>query len=235
MVNNTNESRVLNLIRAKIQNKTGKPPVGSVEMRLLDEDKARRAKRARMECPFFNDGLCGNLRIRCGEREQLGNPETEKQKNTPHRCNYSPDVSKEDINILVIDDEPLIIDLCYEYFSNMGIERNRIIQAETLEDGYRVLREMKDNSKMVHLVLCDIKLKDKSGYDIVSYITERNMNSRIMLMSAYTSVDDRPDNYLGDEEIIEGEKVVGAVLRKAFRYSELLSCVEKNLPGLIQG
>jgi CheY-like chemotaxis protein len=195
--------------------------------RLETENKVRRIKRLGQACPFAQEGMCGRMDIRCGERQQYACPEDEDNRRLPHKCHYQPIVKLTDFNILVVDDEPMIGELCSEFFEAAGVERDNIDRAESVAEAQEVLKQGKITGKQYCIVMTDVKMKDATGYQLVNHLVERNFNSRILLMSGYVDEKDFPPNYMGDKEIVSGRKVVTQFFRKPINFMDFTSVIRK--------
>jgi CheY-like chemotaxis protein len=196
--------------------------------RVNAENVVRKIKRAGKKCPHEMDGLCNRIEIRCGERQQFSLPEDMETKHLPHKCNYQPKVRLNEFNVLVVDDEKTVLDLCAEFFEAMGIPKARIEKAESVEGARDILNQGKILNKQYCVVLSDIKLKKDTGFQLVNHLVERNFNSRILLMSGFVDESDFPRHYLGDKEIIPGKKVVSCFFKKPITFSDFTNSI-KNI------
>ena len=195
--------------------------------RLETENRVRRVKRAGEKCPFAGEGLCTRVDIRCGERQQYACPEDEENRRMPHRCLYRPWMPLSEFNILVVDDEPMISELCSEFFEAAGVPRDSIDRAESVEEAQEVLRQGKIAGKQYCIVMSDVKMKGDSGYQLVNHLVERNFNSRILLMSGYTEEKDLPPHYVGDAEIIPDKRVVFHFFKKPINFTDFTAVIRK--------
>lgn len=84
-------------------------------------------------------------------------------------------------SILVVDDELLIRDLLYDFFSSQGWD---ITVAENGQKALEVLR-----AKDVDLVLSDIKMPELDGLGLASRVRESYPDLPVILMTGYPSVD----------------------------------------------
>lgn len=99
---------------------------------------------------------------------------------------------------------------------------------EVLQDvGYRVrgARSVKKANKRLKrhqfdLVLTDLHIGDKSGFDVIQIATQKRPNAKIMMMSAQA-----------DPELVEQGLASGAArfISKPFRLNELLNAIEDLL------
>ncbi|HUV30165.1 MAG TPA: response regulator [Acidobacteriota bacterium] len=84
-------------------------------------------------------------------------------------------------SILVVDDELLIRDLLYDFFSGQGWD---ISVAENGERALDILRGRK-----VDLVLTDIKMPEMDGLTLTSRVHETYPGIPVVVMTGYPSVD----------------------------------------------
>ncbi|MFQ5498228.1 MAG: response regulator [Candidatus Zixiibacteriota bacterium] len=84
-------------------------------------------------------------------------------------------------SILVVDDELLIRDLLYDFFSGQGWD------ISIAENGGRALDIL--DSKPVDLVLTDIKMPDMDGLALTSQVKEQFPKIPVVLMTGYPSID----------------------------------------------
>lgn len=84
-------------------------------------------------------------------------------------------------SILVVDDELLIRDLLYDFFSGQGWE---IAVAENGEKALEILKQ-----KKVDLVLSDIKMPEMDGLTLTSHVKESYPELPIVLMTGFPSVE----------------------------------------------
>jgi CheY-like chemotaxis protein len=215
------ENSVPDAITSLIQNKLA---VRQLEMEMFDrvktENDVRRFKRMGKSCPFEHGGICGSVVIRCGERQQYSIPESHTEKRLPHRCNFVPKLRKEQLHILVVDDDSVIREMCIDFLHVAGFDSSQIETSQSTEDAIDALKVAKIQNKPYHLVISDIKMGGASGYHLVNHIVERNFNARILLISAFTDGKDAPNNYLGNAEILPGKKVVNYFMRKPVQLSD---------------
>ena len=84
-------------------------------------------------------------------------------------------------SILVVDDELLIRDLLYDFFTSQGWD------ISVAEDGEKALQIMK--ARKFDLVLTDIKMPEMDGLTLTSHVKQTNPNLPILLMTGFPSVD----------------------------------------------
>ncbi|MBD3402659.1 response regulator [candidate division GN15 bacterium] len=84
-------------------------------------------------------------------------------------------------SIMVVDDELLIRDLLYDFFTGQGWS---ITVAESGEKALELLRD-----KPVDLVLTDIKMPEMDGLQLAAELKESHPDLPIVVMTGYPSVD----------------------------------------------
>lgn len=84
-------------------------------------------------------------------------------------------------SILVVDDELLIRDLLYDFFSGQGWK------VAIAENAHRALEIMSEQE--IDLVLSDIKMPGMDGLELTSQLHETYPEMPVVLMTGYPSVD----------------------------------------------
>ncbi|UCC43328.1 MAG: response regulator [Candidatus Zixiibacteriota bacterium] len=84
-------------------------------------------------------------------------------------------------SILVVDDELLIRDLLYDFFSGQGWQ---ISVADNAGKALEILRD-----KKIDLVLTDIKMPEMDGLDLAGRVQADYPQIPVVLMTGYPSVD----------------------------------------------
>jgi DNA-binding NtrC family response regulator len=121
-------------------------------------------------------------------------------------------VDRKDIRILVVDDEPSMADSLKQNLAEEGYT------VDTAPSGADAI-ELFDRGAH-HLVLCDVKLPDMDGMEIVKHIKDASPATEVIVMTGYGTV----------ERAIEATKA-GAFwfLQKPFDFEVLQPLVEKAL------
>jgi DNA-binding NtrC family response regulator len=121
-------------------------------------------------------------------------------------------VDRKDIRILVVDDEPTMADSLKQNLAEEGYT------VDTAQAGADAI-ELFDRAAH-HLVLCDVKLPDMDGMEIVKHIKDASPATEVIVMTGYGTV----------ERAIEATKA-GAFwfLQKPFDFEVLQPLVEKAL------
>lgn len=84
-------------------------------------------------------------------------------------------------SILVVDDELLIRDLLYDFFTGQGWS------ISVAENGERALEIL--NSKKIDLVLTDIKMPEMDGLALTEELRQSRPDLPVVLMTGFPSVD----------------------------------------------
>lgn len=84
-------------------------------------------------------------------------------------------------SILVVDDELLIRDLLYDFFSNQGWS---VAVADSGDKALEITR-----TKSFDVVLTDIRMGDMDGLTLAARVRELNPKLPVLLMTGYPSVD----------------------------------------------
>ncbi len=84
-------------------------------------------------------------------------------------------------SLLVVDDELLIRDLLYDFFSEQGWS---IAVAENGEKALDILK-----SRKIDLILSDIKMPEMDGLELTARVHEQYPQIPVVLMTGYPSVD----------------------------------------------
>lgn len=114
--------------------------------------------------------------------------------------------------ILVIDDEPLIRELLYEFLTGLGYS---VLLAENGEKAIKLSAD-----RQIKLALVDFKLPDMDGLEVVNRICQQNPSLVNIIVTAY------PTKQIKTQAQNQG---IYAYLTKPFRLPELQSLIEKAL------
>ncbi len=83
--------------------------------------------------------------------------------------------------ILVVDDELLIRDLLYDFFTNQGWE------ISIAEDGQKAIDFLKNRE--YDIILTDLKMPDMNGMDLTGRIRSLHSDLPVIIMTGYPSLD----------------------------------------------
>lgn len=115
-------------------------------------------------------------------------------------------------SILVVDDELLIRDLLYDFFTQQGWD---IAIAESGEKALEILRD-----KKVDLMLTDLRMPAMDGMTLTSQVREDYPDIPVVIMTGYPSVDSAVDALR--------QRVADYVI-KPFNINKLYKTIEANL------
>ena len=85
--------------------------------------------------------------------------------------------------ILLVDDEPLILDIFKSFFS---IYNYKISTSNTSEDALEKIRK-----KNFDTIICDLMLDQYDGFQILDSAKKRNINSTCILVTASPNANDK--------------------------------------------
>ncbi len=115
-------------------------------------------------------------------------------------------------SILVVDDELLIRDLLYDFFSGQGW------QITVAENGAKALEVLR--AKKVDLVLTDLRMPEMDGMDLTSRVRESYPEMPVVIMTGYPSV---------ESAVAALRSRVADYVTKPFNINELYKTVESHL------
>jgi signal transduction histidine kinase/CheY-like chemotaxis protein len=121
--------------------------------------------------------------------------------------------------ILVIDDEPDILELCKDLLSSLGYE---VLTAGSGAEGTAIYLE---KSRDISLVLLDLIMPKMGGEAVFKALKAHRPDVKVLLSSGYT-----PDGYEGIDSLI-AEGVAGFV-SKPFSRKAIAEAIRKALPSL---
>ena len=113
---------------------------------------------------------------------------------------------------LVVDDELLIRDLLYDFFSGQGW------QISVAENGEKALDILQDKS--IDLVLTDIKMPEMDGLTLTSHMKEKFPSIPVVVMTGYPSI---------DTAIQAIRSKVADYIVKPFNINQLYKVIEEQL------
>ena len=116
--------------------------------------------------------------------------------------------------ILVVDDEPMVLDLCKSVLSLGGYT---VLGAK---GGEEALKMFHASGKEIQLALLDVMMPGINGYELGKQIQDASPHTKIVLMSGY---------HPSDVAKITGEEMAYAIIWKPFRAESLLRMIENVL------
>jgi CheY-like chemotaxis protein len=191
------------------------------------EDRVRRSKRAGLECPYKDEnGQCTSLFIRCGDRLQFSMRENGQERAFFHKCTYDWRVRGN--QVLIIDDDQTMLDFCASAFSLfMSFDKTRIRTASSVGQAIDILMRSKIEGGKFGLVITDILMPGRSGYDLVNELYDRNFDVEVVLMKEEREIAPFPAGYRGAAEVLPNRPFVSGILVKPFHSEKLVMEVEK--------
>jgi PAS domain S-box-containing protein len=137
---------------------------------------------------------------------------------------------KEQPWILVVDDEPLILNLITDILSTEGY------QVETADDGKQALRALQDHP--FDLVLTDMMMPDMSGLELVQYLRVHHAGTLAIVFTGFANYQDAVEAVkLGAFDYLPKPvqpEILRHAIRKALEYQRL-SKAQKDLETVFQG
>lgn len=85
----------------------------------------------------------------------------------------------EDLDILVIDDDPFILDIIALSLNNIGIDR-----ISTATNGREALALLDSPDTGFNLLLCDLNMPEMDGVELLRHIADRQYTGNIIILSA---------------------------------------------------
>ncbi|MBN1127857.1 MAG: response regulator [Chitinispirillaceae bacterium] len=191
------------------------------------EDLVRRSKRAGTACPFRDDnGQCTALAIRCGDRLQFSMRESGSEQRFLHKCTY--DWRVRGGRVLIVDDEEKMRAFCASSFALfMRIDESRIASASSVDQAIDLLGRSKIDGNKFGLVIADIRMPGRDGYDLVNELYDRNFDVEIVLMKEAHEEVRIPAGYRGSVEVLPDRPFVSGILIKPFHSDALVMEVRK--------
>ncbi|KAB8125673.1 response regulator [Gracilibacillus oryzae] len=85
------------------------------------------------------------------------------------------------MNILLVDDESFVLDYLEDCIHELDLDIDFIYRADCVEDAYDLLTE-----NDIPLLITDIRMPEKSGFDLLHLIQSDNLSPKIILLSGYS-------------------------------------------------
>jgi DNA-binding NtrC family response regulator len=115
-----------------------------------------------------------------------------------------------DIEVMVIDDEPIVCERLQDYLEKKGI------YVESFNESRRALERMEEKS--FDVIVSDLKMDGPNGMDVLKAVKENSYHSEVILITGYGSfVDVRDAEVLGAYDFIS----------KPFQMSEIFKLIRK--------
>ncbi|RMH70915.1 MAG: response regulator [Gemmatimonadetes bacterium] len=116
--------------------------------------------------------------------------------------------------ILIVDDEPAILRLCYDSIMKRGYV------ALTAESGPAALALMKDPQTTVDLVITDFMMPNMNGVEFMTALHQIKPNVPVIVMTAHHTL---------DKTMMSMAKGAFDYIRKPFRVSALIQLIDRAL------
>jgi DNA-binding NtrC family response regulator len=117
---------------------------------------------------------------------------------------------KKAIEVLVLDDEPIVCERLESYLAKKGME------VETFQDSTLALKRLEE--KQFDVVVTDLKMDGPTGMDVLRTIREREYPTEVIIITGYATIEKtREADYIGVFEFIA----------KPFQLSVMQKLVEK--------
>lgn len=115
-------------------------------------------------------------------------------------------------SLLIVDDDLNLCQVLKEELNEVGYDADFVI------DGDRALKFLELNS--VDLILLDLKMPGKNGFDVLKELQERKINVKIIVLTAYADV----------KSAIESARMgANDFISKPYDFDELLITIRKVL------
>lgn len=124
----------------------------------------------------------------------------------------NPEMQSEKVEILVVDDELLIRDLLYDFFTSQNY------MVHLAENGRKAL-DMIDNINF-QIAIIDLKMPEVDGIQVTSVLYQKRPHVPVIIMTAYPSLDSAIESI---------RKGVYDYIIKPFKMFDLLKIVEKGI------
>jgi DNA-binding NtrC family response regulator len=117
---------------------------------------------------------------------------------------------KQEIEIMVLDDEPIVCERLQNYLEKKGMS------VETFNESQKALDRLKE--KKFDVIVTDLKMEGPTGMDVLLAVKRLEYDSEVILITGY-----------GTGETIRGAEAVGAFeyVDKPFRMSDMHNLVKK--------
>lgn len=124
----------------------------------------------------------------------------------------NPEMQSEKVEILVVDDELLIRDLLYDFFTSQNYT------VHLAENGRKAL-DMIDNINF-QIAIIDLKMPEVDGIQVTSVLYQKKPHVPVIIMTAYPSLDSAIESI---------RKGVYDYIIKPFKIFDLLKIVKKGI------
>jgi DNA-binding NtrC family response regulator len=117
---------------------------------------------------------------------------------------------REQIKVLVLDDEQIVCERLQDYFEKKGI------YVETFNESQKALERLKE--KTFDVIVTDLKMQGPTGIDVLVAVKKESYKSEVIIITGYGSFETfREAEYVGAFDFIA----------KPFQMSEIYNLVKK--------
>jgi CheY-like chemotaxis protein len=116
------------------------------------------------------------------------------------------------VKVLVIDDEPVIVESVVRLCSSEGLDVDSALDAQ------EALKKIERNT--YELIITDIMMPEMDGFQFLSTIRQRNIQTPVIITTGYSTVENAVKSL--SEGAID-------FLPKPFTFEELISCTQRGL------
>ncbi len=141
-------------------------------------------------------------------------PATESTTKSVEKKVASPDLIHGDSTILIVDDEPMVLEVGRLILKKLGY---RVL---TCAAGKEALEMIRSKASEINLVLLDIKLPDMNGADVLKVIKDQYSGLKVVICSGYALID-------SDQDFLA--TAADDFIQKPFSMSELSAMVGRLL------
>ena len=85
-------------------------------------------------------------------------------------------------SILIVDDDPLVLESLKEYFSDQDYDINTTPE---LDEAVNILEE-----SHYEVLLADVKLQDGNGFDLLEHVNKHNLATAVIMFTGYGCIED---------------------------------------------
>jgi len=114
-----------------------------------------------------------------------------------------PRTNIEDLRVLVVDDEPFVLNITKRMLVNMGVSRISLA-----ENGHEALRIVDESAEPPDVIICDLNMPEMDGIKFMRHLGEQQISSGLLLVSG---VDERVLRTVEDLARSHDLQVLGAL------------------------
>ena len=116
----------------------------------------------------------------------------------------------DEIEIMVLDDEPTVCERLREFLSKKGL------RVEAFGDSQTAIDRLAE--KRFDVVITDLKMKGPTGLDVLMFVKQQSLPTQVIVVTGYATI-----------EAARGAEAVGAYdfINKPFRLNDMYALVKK--------